>query len=617
MQIIQVLSKILEVIRIYKARFMPDNGTMRFDNITKGLLAMSIQNEMYDNILFAWFGEAGSKLRVASATESFYTKLYSLKGTNDATQTTELSQPNLRGNIAPNERWAMSNENGQSKYVTHPTISFAANEAWSVSTVFNWNGSLDYTVLYGRLNGNTEFYLDGNFGEGSNMYFSPDSGTGVYLSSSSAFRGKTKVLTLVGDNGTLKLYVNGVLLDTKTIQTDVAFTSLFGVVNYLSWPFNGKLYAHIIRSGAMTQSQVTAEYNFFRSIYPEIETVKIGTQDWATSNLDVVTTPQGNVIANVPDNANIEKVTNAADREFSSDTGFWTKGTGVTISGGTLNSDGSVGAYAPLVTINASVITKINTCYKLTITITSYTSGVLAIIIGNIGKADITAAGTYVFYAKTIDTEPFRIYSWSTAFIGSVDNVSVQEIGWAGSTELYDGIYAQTSGTVEQKTYAAVKAASMWSYYNNDASLGAIYGKLYNWYAAKLLQMDIDYYNTANPSTPWGYRVPTSTDFTTLQTTLGGASVAGGKMKKEGLLYWTTPNTGADNSSGLSALPCGYRLGDTGIFSAINSIGLIWTNTEYPMPTDGYYEELNYNNSAIAKSGYTKRGGFSVRMIKN
>ena len=35
-------------------------------------------------------------------------------------------------------------------------------------------------------------------------------------------------------------------------------------------------------------------------------------------------------------------------------------------------------------------------------------------------------------------------------------------------------------------------------------ALGAIYGKLYNWYAVKLLQMDIDYYNAANPTAPWG-----------------------------------------------------------------------------------------------------------------
>ena len=149
---------------------------------------------------------------------------------------------------------------------------------------------------------------------------------------------------------------------------------------------------------------------------------------------------------------------------------------------------------------------------------------------------------------------------WTAAFLavstftGSIDNVSIQEVGWSDATNLYDYVYAATSGTDEVKTYAAVKAAGFWSYYNNDAAVGAIYSKLYNWYAVKLLQMDIDYYNAANPTTPWGWRIPTDTDFNTLATYLGGASVAGGKMKKDGLVYWSSPNTGADNSSGFSGL---------------------------------------------------------------
>ena len=89
-------------------------------------------------------------------------------------------------------------------------------------------------------------------------------------------------------------------------------------------------------------------------------------------------------------------------------------------------------------------------------------------------------------------------------FVGSIDNVSVQEVGWSDATNLYDYVYANTSGTDEQKTYAAVKAAAMWCYYNNVTELGAVYGKLYNWYAVRLLQMDIDYYNAANPTIQTG-----------------------------------------------------------------------------------------------------------------
>lgn len=142
---------------------------------------------------------------------------------------------------------------------------------------------------------------------------------------------------------------------------------------------------------------------------------------------------------------------------------------------------------------------------------------------------------------------------------------------WATAQTLYDTAYNAAVGDATVKTYAGVKAAAMWCHYNNDPANGAIYGKLYNWFAVKLLQMDIDYYNAANPATPWGWRVPTQADFTTLSTYLGGDSVSGGKMKLQGTTYWNSPNTGADNSSGFSAIGGGYRQNDA-TYAGLNSL---------------------------------------------
>ncbi len=71
-------------------------------------------------------------------------------------------------------------------------------------------------------------------------------------------------------------------------------------------------------------------------------------------------------------------------------------------------------------------------------------------------------------------------------------------------------------------------------------SLG--YGLLYNWYAA----------TDARGVAPSGFQVPTLTQLQTLQTFLGGESVAGGKLKSirsvlDGDPYWDAPNTGATN----------------------------------------------------------------------
>ena len=68
--------------------------------------------------------------------------------------------------------------------------------------------------------------------------------------------------------------------------------------------------------------------------------------------------------------------------------------------------------------------------------------------------------------------------------------------------------------------------------YTGAASYLATYGYLYNWYAAK----------DTREICPTGWHVPTNTEWETLNTYLGGTTIAGGKMKSTSSL-WTSPNT--------------------------------------------------------------------------
>ena len=60
-----------------------------------------------------------------------------------------------------------------------------------------------------------------------------------------------------------------------------------------------------------------------------------------------------------------------------------------------------------------------------------------------------------------------------------------------------------------------------WCWYNNDSATGAVYGRLYNWYAV----------NDPRGLAPAGWHVPNDAEWARVSTFLGGKAVAGGKMK--------------------------------------------------------------------------------------
>lgn len=106
-----------------------------------------------------------------------------------------------------------------------------------------------------------------------------------------------------------------------------------------------------------------------------------------------------------------------------------------------------------------------------------------------------------------------------------------------------------------------------WAYYGNESNV-ADYGRLYTWYAA----------TDSRGLCPTGWHLPTDAEWTTLTTFLGGEAVAGGKMKEAGTSHWNF-NTGADNSSGWTGLPGGYRHG-YGAFFDIGNYGDWWSASE-------------------------------------
>ncbi len=145
-----------------------------------------------------------------------------------------------------------------------------------------------------------------------------------------------------------------------------------------------------------------------------------------------------------------------------------------------------------------------------------------------------------------------------------------------------------------------------WCAYNNDNGNVSTYGLLYNWYAVD------DSRNIA----PESWHVPTDEEWQTLVDYLGGSSVAGGKLKETGTTHWYSPNTGATNESGFTALPGGYRDYNYGTFYNVGGYGYWWSSTGYSS-SNVWNRILNYNNSDVYRNSHSKRSGFSVRCVRD
>jgi uncharacterized protein (TIGR02145 family) len=141
--------------------------------------------------------------------------------------------------------------------------------------------------------------------------------------------------------------------------------------------------------------------------------------------------------------------------------------------------------------------------------------------------------------------------------------------------------------------------------FNNTPSNTDTYGKLYNWYAVT---------NSGNIC-PTGWHVPTDAEWTTLETFLGGDSIAGGKLKEAGYAHWAKPNNEASNISGFTALPGGCRLKDGG-FISIKNYGDWWSSSENSSP-DAWFRYLDFNYGGVFRYAAGKAHGFSVRCIRD
>jgi uncharacterized protein (TIGR02145 family) len=146
--------------------------------------------------------------------------------------------------------------------------------------------------------------------------------------------------------------------------------------------------------------------------------------------------------------------------------------------------------------------------------------------------------------------------------------------------------------------------------YDNNNSNVATYGRLYNWYVI----------NDNRNVCPTGWHVPNDSEWTILVNYLGGDTIAGGKMKEAGTAHWYSPNTGATNSSGFTALAGGqraiYRKNPS--FDPYSYVAFGLNSSFWSYELNGKYMILDYTYTSVFRDDtIDKMGGLSIRCLKD
>jgi len=135
--------------------------------------------------------------------------------------------------------------------------------------------------------------------------------------------------------------------------------------------------------------------------------------------------------------------------------------------------------------------------------------------------------------------------------------------------------------------------------YNGNPANCRKYGKLYGW-------------ETAMKSCPPGWYLPSDDEWQTLVDFVGGAKIAGKKLKaKNG---WDENGNGTDDF-GFSALPGGCADPD-GNFGTIGSLGIWWSSTCEDNNNDVHFLGIKYNSGNVSGDKLTENYLFSVRCIQ-
>lgn len=217
-----------------------------------------------------------------------------------------------------------------------------------------------------------------------------------------------------------------------------------------------------------------------------------------------------------------------------------------------------------------------------------------------------TTQGGGLFYIEDIGGGQYRYYIHrATQIDGWINwsNITNQAVGGTG-TAVGTG-QANTTAIINQAGHTSSAAKNCDDYESVISHTDS---------AAKLCDdLSLNTGGIGNIA-PTGCHVPDDNEWTTLQTSLGGNTVAGGHLKIAGTDFFDSPNTGADNSSGFNGKGTGSReYNGEFMFSGLSEKFL--SVTEHG--SYGGYFQIVYNSSSSYLSYGYKINGLCIRCVKD
>jgi uncharacterized protein (TIGR02145 family) len=261
------------------------------------------------------------------------------------------------------------------------------------------------------------------------------------------------------------------------------------------------------------------------------------------------------------------------------------------------------------------------------------------------GQLQATITTSYSFGGSILNLHIGHHGAWNSWFNGTLDDIRIYNRALSSSEiqSLYlenTGITCPSSVSYSGKTYNTVLIGTQ-CWFKENLNVGTkinglqdqtnngviekycfdnlesncdIYGGLYQW--NEMMQ-----YSTSEGTIgicPQGWHIPKYDEWTSLTNYLGGGGISGGKMKETGLTHWQSPNTGATNTSGFTALPGGYRHYN-GSFNDAGYYAIFWSSSESSefSWTTSWGQSLYYNGAYIQMPNSYKVIGCSVHCLKD